>query len=351
MVGIQNIIDGGYVFRIRNFQIEIGHVQRFPARFIGGEAFQASNNTRNLIIHQSREVSCFRHYLRALFSGYPVDEVESGLFLIGHARYGQAGDGTKCGARFHAFGMRIFYHSPVAAEGGVIFAALKVCDHGGDKPGTHIHHSHVASGKGSGIVKPFSAEVCVVPADLIVFFLDNHIIIGFEEIIISVQDTVLPVKYAEKLYGASPGMVVCSVNLGTKSGIRHLPCQGVIFLKGHVVGGVIHACGIEDILIIKYDPEIIPEGKLIKLVVYGNLCIHTAVLAQVDPGLRYVIVQRLQRIFGNQRGIAGHILDGNHVKIRAAAGKLCGEYCHVVCGAKIRHFNFDIGMGRFVGIL
>ncbi|MNC77970.1 hypothetical protein D3C75_1300670 [compost metagenome] len=50
----------------------------------------------------------------------------------------------------------------------------------------------------------------------------------------------------------------------------------------------------------------------------------------------------------HQIGVAGNILDGQNVQIRAA-GQLGAEHGHVVGGAQIHIFDGHIGMGFFVG--
>ena len=64
----------------------------------------------------------------------------------------------------------------------------------------------------------------------------------------------LTIQNTEQLNCTSPCVIMSTVYLRTEGGIGHLSCQSIVLIKGHIVGRISNALGIEQILVVEQYP-------------------------------------------------------------------------------------------------
>ena len=125
-------------------------------------------------------------------------------------------------------------------------------------------------------------QCSVVHAYAILLLSQYHVIVRLRELVCAVYDGVLAVEDTHQLDGGSPCMIVSTVHLGSGCGIGYLPCQLVILLPCHVVGGICYSGLVKDILVVEEHPDITTERKLIENIIYLDLIRDTAVYGKIQ---------------------------------------------------------------------
>ena len=130
--------------------------------------------------------------------------------------------------------------------------------------------------------------------------------------------------------------------------VGHLLGQLGVLIPGHVIGGILHAGRVEQILVVEQHPEVAAEGDRVLDAV------HRVVRFRADePGqiiAADVVGQRGGKALGLPVDQVVDFLDHDHVALVSAFQHRGGLH-RVVLRSDIDVLDFDAGMGRFKGFL
>ena len=163
-------------------------------------------------------------------------------------------------------------------------------------------------------------------------------------VILTVSQRVHAVAHCPVRNRGQPGVVVGSVD--ALVGVGHLLGQFSVLVPGHVVGGVFHAGGIKQVLVVEQHPEVAAERN-------GVLhAVHRIVHFRAAEAGHVIIrsVQRGRKALGLPVDQVVNFLDHDDVALVAAfqhGGRLHG----VVLGSNVDVFNGHARVGGFKGIL
>ena len=216
---------------------------------------------------------------------------------------------------------------------------------GSDEPGAHVAHSGLTVLKRAGVVQVGGLLLAVVGDDAVSLLGHDLLVVGLQEVVVAVNDGVLAVQNAEQRRGGAPGVVDVAVDAGLFVDLADL---GVKVGHRHIVGGVLDAGLIEDVLVVVDDPEVRAERNSVVVAVLGGQLIENAVELALIGG--QLAAQRLQHTEVDQVGVAGDVLDGEDIQLAVAAGQLGGQLGHVIGGAKVGHLDGDAGVAGHVAV-
>ena len=343
MLGVEDGLDVGGVLGVRHLQIDSHGVQSLGGSVVVGEAGGGADDLVGLLGAAGGEGAGLGDDLGALFRDAPVDEVGGSLSLGRIHVDGQSGHGAQGGAGGSVGGVGVLDHAPVERGVGLGHVGLQ----GGDEPAAHGQHGALLVLESGRVVQGGGLQVAVVHADAVVLLRQHQVVGGLHEVIGAVHDGVLAVQDGEQGHAGTPGVVVGAVDLGVALAAGHLAGQSVILLHGQVVGGVGHAGGVEQVLVVEQDPEVIAEGHGVEVAVVGGQLLDGA--AEIGGVAGQHVVHRGQVVQVDQVGVAGDVLDGQHVDV-GSAGQLGGQNGHVIGRAQVQHLDGDVLMAGHIAV-
>ena len=187
--------------------------------------------------------------------------------------------------------------------------------------------------------------LAVVGDDAVSLLGHDLLVVGLQEVVVAVNDGVLAVQNAEQRRGGAPGVVDVAVDAGLFVDLADL---GVKVGHRHIVGGVLDAGLIEDVLVVVDDPEVRAERNSVVVAVLGGQLIENAVELALIGG--QLAAQRLQHTEVDQVGVAGDVLDGEDIQLAVAAGQLGSQLGHVIGRTQVSHLDGDVGVALHVAI-
>ena len=241
--------------------------------------------------------------------------------------------------------MRNGNNAPIHGSGAV----LDVTNQGGSVPVAHRHHGDIALRESTRVMQTGSLQLVIAHADFFILKTLIQLVEVLEVGVLAVSQRIHAVADRPVRHAGEPGVVMRAVSAGL---FVDVACHLRVFIPRPIVGRVIHARLIEQILVVEHHPVVGAERERVLLAVGQRdvAGVHARVLAQVNAVRLDVFVQRNDETFLRPVLHVGKLLDAVQVG-GVAAGEHGAGLDVVILRSEVNPLDLHIGIRRFIAFL